>query len=103
VEKNAIHLPPCILESSGPTGPYRGSLKNFHSPQTGLSTRHAEASLTPLGEKILPTEAQWHRAAYGTSGTDSLIPGRRTALNPNPLISIASPRILFLQRLPRIK
>ncbi len=66
-ERNAIRHP-AFWEQSGSTWTYRGMFEALAFPWGWpVYTSHAEASAyARWAKRSLPTEAQWHRAAYGT-------------------------------------
>jgi iron(II)-dependent oxidoreductase len=78
---------PAFWNQSGSTWSFRGMFEELPFPSNWpVYVSHAEASAyARWAKKSLPTEAQWHRAAYGTpQGTEQSFPWGADAPNSNP-------------------
>jgi iron(II)-dependent oxidoreductase len=78
---------PAFWNPAGSTWSYRGMFEELPFPSNWpVYVSHAEASAyARWAKKSLPTEAQWHRAAYGTSdGKEQPYPWGADAPSSNP-------------------
>ena len=78
---------PAFWNQSGSTWIFRGMFEELPFPANWpVYVSHAEASAyARWAKKSLPTEAQWHRAAYGTpQGTEQSYPWGSAAPDSNP-------------------
>jgi iron(II)-dependent oxidoreductase len=85
-ERQSISHPAFWIQA-GSTWSFRGMFEELLFPADWpVYVSHAEASAyARWAKKSLPTEAQWHRAAYGTSqGTEQAYPWGADAPNSNP-------------------
>ena len=85
-ERQSISYP-AFWNQAGSVWPFRGMFEELPFPANWpVYVSHAEASAyARWAKKSLPTEAQWHRAAYGTSdGKEQPYPWGADALSSNP-------------------
>src|SRR5882724_1114174 len=78
---------PAFWNQSGSTWTFRGMFEELPFPANWpVYVSHAEASAyARWSKKSLPTEAQWHRAAYGTpKGAEQAYPWGSAAPESNP-------------------